>query len=113
MINISCSTVKRRLKEYNLNVKETYSTLNDDELDSKVDSILSEFPNTGYKRMKGFLHSVGIKVQEDRLRECMRRVDPEGVLLRSLQSRVIIQRRYCVKGPLSLWHMDGNHKLIV
>ena len=42
----------------------------------------------------------------------MRRVDPEGVLLRTLQSRPVLRRAYQVARSLSLWHIDGNHKLI-
>ena len=42
----------------------------------------------------------------------MRRVNPDGVLLRALELRAVRRRRYQVRGPLSLWHIDGNHKLI-
>ena len=42
----------------------------------------------------------------------MRRTDPEGIIVRALQLRVTHRRVYNVKQPLSLWHMDGNHKLI-
>ena len=112
MINVSKSTVKRRLQEYNLNISDTYSCIDDDELDKTVESFLKDFPNTGYKRMKGFLTSINLKIQEERVRCAMRRVDPEGVILRTLQSRPVLRRTYKVAGPLSLWHMDGNHKLI-
>ena len=112
MIRVSESTVKRRLKVYDLKRDRMYSALTDDELDEKVNMVLADFPNTGYKRMKGFLLSDGLKVQEERVREAMRRVDPEGVMLRGLQSHPVIRRKYKVAGPLSLYHMDGNHKLI-
>ena len=39
-----------------------------------------------------------------------RHVDPSGSLMRRL--RVINQRQYHVNGPGTLWHVDGNHKLI-
>jgi hypothetical protein len=42
----------------------------------------------------------------------MQRVDPEGILLRALEMNTIRRRQYSVAGPLSLWHIDGNHKLI-
>ena len=75
-------------------------------------SILKDFPNSGYKKMKGFSLSRGYRLQENKIRELMRLVDPEGVLLRTLQSRPVLRRAYQVAGPLSLWHIDGNHKLI-
>ena len=75
-------------------------------------SILKDFPNSGYKKMKGFSLSRGYRLQENKIRELMRLVDPEVVLLRTLQSRPVLRRAYQVAGPLSLWHIDGNHKLI-
>ena len=51
-------------------------------------------------------------MQEYRVRESMRKFDPEGVILRMLQSFPIVRRKYKVVGPLSLWHHDDNHKLI-
>ncbi|XP_057186595.1 uncharacterized protein LOC130552378 [Triplophysa rosa] len=42
----------------------------------------------------------------------MRRVDPQGVLMRSLQLNPRRRRKYSVPGPNSLWHIDANHKLI-
>ena len=42
----------------------------------------------------------------------MSRVDPNGMFLRSLNLHVTHRRQYSVPGPLSLWHIDGNHKLV-
>jgi len=55
--------------------------------------------------MRGFLFARNIRVSWERTREMMRRIDPQGVLLRSL-------REYSVRVALALWHMDSNHKLI-
>ena len=112
MLNTSKSTIKRRLKEFGLKKGLCFSTISDEELDNCIISILNRFPNCGYKKMRGFLRAKNTNVQERRVRESMRRVDPEGVLFRALQSMPIIRRKYSVAGPLSLWHMDGNHKLI-
>lgn len=62
--------------------------------------------------MRGHLLSKGIKIQEYRVRESMRRVDPDGIVIRALQLKVTHRRVYNVRGPLALWHMDGNHTLI-
>ena len=32
--------------------------------------------------------------------------------LRALELRTFPRRKYHVPGPLALWHVDGNHKLI-
>ena len=111
LLCVSSKTVYRRLEENGLSVRGTYARLTDTELDDMVKSILQEFPNSGYKSMLGPLLSKGLKVQEYRVREAMRRADPEGTIVRALQIRVTHRRSYNVRAPLALWHMDGNHKL--
>ena len=68
------------------------------------------FPVCGYRQMLGHLRAKGLIVQQSRVRESQRRIDPDGWILRRLST---INRRICsVNGALALWHMDGNHKLI-
>ena len=62
--------------------------------------------------MTGALLSNGIKVQQFRIRESMRRVNPDGIFLRALTINTVQRRKYQVYAPLALWHVDGNHKLI-
>ena len=62
--------------------------------------------------MRGFLRARGLQIQWHRIEDSMKRVCPEGVLMRSLQFTVLKRRIYNVRSPLSLWHIDGNHKLI-
>lgn len=108
-----CSrTIYRRMSEYGLSVRQQYSRISDDDLDVEVRKILQDFPRTGYRRMMGFLRDGNIRVQEERVRECLRRVDYNGVIERSIQLKIINRRKYCVKGSNALWHIDGNHKLI-
>lgn len=70
------------------------------------------FPDCGYRTMPGFLRGRGFHVQWRRMEDSMRRVCPEGILMRCLQLTVIERRIYNVRSPLSLWHIDGHHKLI-
>ena len=112
LLGVSIITVERRLQEHGLSIRQTFSSMTNDELDNIVQSILLEFPNTGYRRMTGFLQSRELRFQQKRIREAMRRVYPAGVILRALEMRTIHRRRYRVPGPLALWHIDGNHKLV-
>lgn len=89
---VSVKTVHRRLREYGLSLRGSYCDMTDDELDTHVESISQEFPNCGYKTMRGHLLSRGIKVQENRVRESLRRTDPEGTSIRALQLRVTHRR---------------------
>ena len=55
MLQVSESTIKRRLHLYELSISPTYSNLSNEALDAIVKDILDLFPKTGYKRMIGFL----------------------------------------------------------
>ena len=96
MLGVSMSIVNRRLVEYELLTSQTYSTLTDEHLDQVTEEIITEFPNSGYRRMTGYLRARGIYVQQHRIRESMRRSDPEGVLLRALQLTPCMRRTYSV-----------------
>ena len=111
MLGVCSKTVHRRLKQYGLSVKQTYANLTDSELDQIITEIVRNFPNSGYKAVKGHLISRGVRVQESRVRYSMRRVDPVGVRVRGTQIRVVNRRAYFARAPLSTWHIDGNHKL--
>ena len=112
LFGTSTSTIERRMSEFGLSIKATYAQLSDVDLDATVSKIMREVGNVGCKRMTGLLLGRGLRLQQVRIRESMRRVDPEGVLLRALELNVLHRRCYQVMGPLSLWHIDGNHKLI-
>ena len=112
LFGTSKRTVERRMNDFGLSARDSYSTLTDQELDELITVIQRDFPNAGSKRMTGLLRARDVNVQQTRIRQSMRRVDPEGTLLRALEMKTICRRKYSVAGPLSLWHIDGNHKLI-
>ena len=89
-----------------------YFEISDDALDAAVASILHNFPNCGIRRMKGFLQAQGMRIQWSRVRASLWRTNPIGILLCTAQLNIINRRHYSVPGPNSLWHLDGNHKLI-
>ena len=64
LLGVSSRTIERRLSEYGISVRQTYSSLSDAGLDSVVKDILSDFPNTGYKRMTGLLLARGTRIQQ-------------------------------------------------
>ena len=79
LLGVGVRTVERRMHEFGLSARSSYSTITDAELDLAVESILRSFPNAGYKRMSGFLTSRGLRVQQNRIRSSMRRVDHKDV----------------------------------
>ncbi|KAF6716990.1 hypothetical protein FQA47_002723 [Oryzias melastigma] len=98
--------------EEGLRKSDRYSTVGDEELDTIVLELQRCYPNAGCRMMMGHLRSRGIQVQRSRLAESLRRVNPEGVLMRRLSIQIARRRQYNVPAPNHLWHIDGNHKLI-
>lgn len=110
MMGVSLRTVRRRMSEYQLCVRDTYSTVSDMELKQLLREALDAFPNSGYRFVLAWLQQKGYRVQKHRVRHLLREVDPIGVTNRFFRS--IRRRTYCVPSPQALWHIDGNHKLI-
>ncbi|KAK0152016.1 hypothetical protein N1851_006586 [Merluccius polli] len=95
-----------------IRVHNLLTPIEDNSLDETVTQVLQQHPMSGYKMMVGHLNAQGIRIQRQRVQESMRRVDPGGVLMRTLQLNPRRRRKYSVRAPNSLWHIDGNHKLI-
>ena len=110
MLNISTKTLKRRREEFQINEEQSWSTINDDELQNVMQEIMSITPSIGQTRMLGALKSRGIRVQRSRVRVLMSELDPVGTALR--WRGAIFRRNYSVRCANALWHVDGNHKMI-
>uniref|UniRef100_A0A3P9AHD1 Integrase catalytic domain-containing protein n=2 Tax=Esox lucius TaxID=8010 RepID=A0A3P9AHD1_ESOLU len=111
IFTVSVRTIHRRMTQYGLSVRQTYSAISDEDLKRMVSDFIETCPNTGYTLVMGYLQSIGIRVQQNRVCDTLRAVDPVGTVLRGLELHIIPRRTYSVPGPLSLWHIDGNHKL--
>ena len=109
MLQVSKSTIERRLMEFGISTR-SYCEITNDELDAKVQEIKLFHPNIGSKNLAGYLAARNIKIPRHRIRESLQRVDPLGVAAR--KCKAIHRRVYSVSRPLALWHFDGNHKLI-
>ena len=110
MLQISVSTVRRRIVQFRLEQMKEFSGLTDSELDSITHDFVHIYPNCGQKSYEGFLRGRGIHIQLYRIRSTLLRVDPRGVRRRF--RRALHRREYHVPMPNSLWHIDGHHKLI-
>ena len=112
MANIySCSarTIRRRILQFRLE-DINFDDISDNDLDNTVGHSVASFPSAGQKTLEGHLRSQGYRIQRRRIRESLLLVDPWGVDQRC--RRVLHHRKYQVAGPNSLWHIDGNQKLI-
>ena len=113
MLGVSRKTVSRRIEQFGL-LEEVprYTNISNEDLDALVSEIYREFPNCGIRMLKGFLIVRGMRLQWERVRSSLWRIDPEGILLRTMQLNLVKRRHYSVPSPLSLRHLDGNHKII-
>lgn len=109
---ISRSTLYRRMKHHDLSVRKCYSDIPDDVLDQKVRSIKTRMPHAGYRLVKGSLQAMGHRITWRRVKLSLQRVDGAGIIARMIQLSCIARRAYSVPAPLSLVHIDTNHKLI-
>lgn len=107
---VSQRTIKRRLHAYGLSIRSTYSDISDADLDQSVINLLKGNQAKGPNYIQAAVDVSGHRVQRQRIRAAVQRVDPIGVALRS--TAAIKRRTYKVKGPNSLWHIDANLKLI-
>jgi len=75
-----------------------------------VQAVKLIMPDAGQSMIRGVLLARGVNVPLSRLQECILVVDPINTALR--WATPIHRRRYVVEAPNSLWHIDGNHKLV-
>jgi hypothetical protein len=87
-----------------------FSVLTDAQLDEITSRFVHTHPHSGRVSFQGYLRSTGLRVQESRVRESLRRVDQRGMERRFRQA--LHRRIYSVCMPNSLWHIDGHHKLV-
>lgn len=95
-----------------MSVRACYSVIADEELHQKVRAIKARMPYAGYRMVKGSLQAMGLRLQWKRVKMSLQRVDGAGIIARMIQLRCIARRSYSVPAPLSLVHIDSNHKLI-
>ena len=93
------------------NLRQTFSTMPESDLDDLVTELVSGNDLVGPESVRAALRARGLRVQRRRVRESMLRTNPGAAALRSLLQRPE-RRTYQVQGPNSLWHIDGNYKLI-
>lgn len=110
MLQVSTSTVKRRIVQYGLEEIADYSVITDEQLDLIASQFVLNHPCCGEKRFEGYLRHMGLRVQCRYIRSSLQRVDSRGV--RSRFRMTLHRMIYSVPMPNSLWHIDGHHKLI-
>lgn len=110
ILGISISTLNRHRASLGLGSEPRFTAITDEDLDTLVREVVGRSPFSGIRIVQGEMEDKGVHVQTQRVRAALHRVD--GLNVRTRLSHVVQRRRYRVPGPNSLWHVDGNHKLI-
>lgn len=111
MFSVSRWTVYRRAHEYDISHLNMHTQISDEDLLEIISIYVNQQSRlVGFSMIYGHLCLFGIRVQHARLRELIRRLDPEFSRLR--WAAVVHRRSYNVRSPNSLWHIDGHHSLV-
>jgi hypothetical protein len=61
MLGVSVRTIRRRMTEYGLKIRDNYTDITDEDLRKEIADFHVHFPTTGYRVMEGYLLSKGIR----------------------------------------------------
>ena len=108
-VDLSLRQLKRVLKSKRLSRRKNYSPLQE-----VVNAVRKEISGSGesigYRQMhQRLITDYCLVVKRETVRVVLKRLDPEGVDLRS--RRAFRRRLYSVQGPNYMWHLDGYDKL--
>lgn len=110
LLGISANTLSQRRNELGIQNLGDFTEVSSEDLRDEMERIRELTPNIGQTRMLSALRARVMNVQRWRVRNLLRDIDPQGTIMR--WSTTIKSRKYNVKYPNSLWHIDGNHKII-
>ena len=76
---VSPRTIRRTIIQYGLEDAASYSDISDNDLDSISSNFVHQNPNSALRSLERLLRSQGIRIQRQRVRESLMRVDPRGM----------------------------------
>ena len=98
MLPVSRWTIRRRVVEFGIQETTGFTDITDAELDGLVQQFMLEHGSLiGCSMISGRLRSLELRVQRQRVRESIVRVDPANVRVR--WASVVYHRAYSVPGP--------------
>ncbi|CAK6955930.1 PREDICTED: uncharacterized protein LOC107740433 [Scomber scombrus] len=91
----------RKQSFFGVSVKRGHLPLTDEGSSNKLQDSMT---------MRGCLRADGLLVPQRRVRDVLTQINPAAAARR--WSSAVTRRVYCVPHPNSLWHIDGNMRLI-
>ena len=113
ILGVCTKTIFRRMRTFNSHVTNPkYTEISSNDLEQEVRNLINQFPISGISMVKRHLFSQGIKVTWMRVRHTLWKVDPQGIVKRSVNGPITTRKIYNFPGSIALMHIDSNHKLI-
>ena len=79
MLLVSRWTIQRRVAEFGLEHLSKFDEISDDEVDQKVRNFMQQHGCfVGPFMIRRYFHSWGIRIQRDRIRKSLARIDPRN-----------------------------------
>ncbi|XP_077057723.1 uncharacterized protein LOC143710629 [Siphateles boraxobius] len=111
LLGCSASFLYKRRKALGLPTRNSMSrSLTDEDLEQHIRRLHGLYPRSGNEMMRALLRAEGLLVSRQRVRVMLTNIDPAAAARR--WSTAVARRTYYVPYPNSLWHMDGNMRLI-
>jgi hypothetical protein len=107
-LNVDRTTLYRRTR--NTINQDRFTRLTEEEIIKLVTDCHKSLPNAGYRMIVGLILSKHIYLRKEQVRKILAQIDPIGTAAR--KKHRLKRRVYSVPCANSLWHLDGNHKLI-
>ncbi|XP_016089769.1 uncharacterized protein [Sinocyclocheilus grahami] len=109
LLGCSASFLYKRTKALGMSIRQS-SSLTEDDLERRIRRLHILYPRSGNEVMRALLRAEGLLVTRHRVRVMLSNIDPAAAARR--WSAAVARRTYYVPYPNSLWHMDGNMRLI-
>ncbi|KAJ7999927.1 hypothetical protein DPEC_G00199480 [Dallia pectoralis] len=111
LMKCSASLLYKRTIALGLPIRSSRSSsLTNEELEHYIRRLHKQYPRSGNEMMRALLRAEGLFVTRQRVRVMLTYIDPAAAARR--WSATVARRTYHVPFPNSLWHMDGNMRLI-
>ncbi|KAK7037412.1 hypothetical protein VNI00_011162 [Paramarasmius palmivorus] len=109
-IGVSVKTLTSRMDE--ANIEHRFPKISDNQIDQLVKKYANAKIGSGGRYVTGYIRGTHrLKVPRYRIFQSLKRLSRVSKILRT--TKTINRRKYEVKRPNSLWHVDGHHKLIL
>lgn len=110
MLNVDINHLNRWRKSNNF--IEPFRHLTDEEVNEIIANFIITNKDQGDRMARSHIRSMNLYCTKEQIRSAFILLDPERRAARRLGNFTLIPRQqYFSKGPLHVWHMDGNHKL--